>query len=165
AAAIAAGLAVEGGDERGEPALWRLRRARHRAVGDGHAKAGPRYPLDEAGEPGDGQALAVEEDDLEVALAVEIQEEDAAANPDRRHRRLDRHRCRRLAELAADIAEDAARRAERLGAGAGLRVVDELVDRHVRIRSDAHRRFVDEQNLRLAVGAGGDVLVEDDIFP
>jgi hypothetical protein len=69
-----------------------------------------------------------------------------------------------FAELAADETEHASSQAGRQLAGAGRRVVDELVDHHVRIRPDGHRRLIDKKNLGLTFRPGGDALVEDDVL-
>jgi hypothetical protein len=68
------------------------------------------------------------------------------------------------AQLAADIAQQAARCAHRQLAGAGFRVIDELVDRQVGIGTDRHRRLIEKQQLGLPVGFGGDALVEHDFL-
>ena len=112
---------------------------------------------------GHGQALAVNEHDLEP-IADQPQQKSAAANAERPDRSLHRHRALDLADLAADVAEDAARRVECLLAGIGMRVVDEFVDGQVRIRPDAHRRFVEEEDLRLTFGLGIDPLPKDDVL-
>src|SRR5712691_2625569 len=49
-------------------------------------------------------------------------------------------------------------------AGPGSRVIDELVDHHVRVGSDSHCRLIDKQDLGLTSRSGGDAFVEDDLL-
>jgi hypothetical protein len=108
---------------------------------------------------------AVGEDHVELSVRAQIHQDYAAANPDGRRRRLHRDRVVLLAEPAADEAEHPARQTCRQLPGPGSGVEDELVDDHVRVRPDGHRRLIDEQDLCLAVRLGADAFVEDDFLP
>jgi hypothetical protein len=77
---------------------------------------------------------------------------------------VDRDRILLLAELATDKAEEAASHIGGKLAGPGRRVIDELVDHHVRVRPDGQRRLIDEQDLGLACRLSGDTLVVDDVL-
>ena len=57
------------------------------------------------------------------------------------------------------------RRAHRQFAVAGIRVINEFIDRHVGIGPDRHRGFVEEQDLRLSLGVRCDALLEHDLEP
>src|SRR6185312_8991675 len=65
-----------------------------------------------------------------------------------------------LAELAADEAEHADRGVDRELSFLGVRIVDELVDAELGVRTDGERRPVEKQELRLAIGVRRDHLVE-----
>src|SRR5580700_5744323 len=65
-----------------------------------------------------------------------------------------------LAEFAADKAQQPARRRHRQLAGAGTRIVDELVDRQIGVGADRHRGLIKEEKLRLPDIGHGDALVK-----
>jgi len=166
-AAIAARSAVELSDERRGGTRWRGSRAGRCGTrsGYGNLKTGSGDRLRDPVHTGDGDTLTIGEDDFELAPGSQVEQYHAAADPDRRRRRLHRHRVVLLAELAADKAEDAAGQVGRELAGPGGRVEDELVDHHVGVRADGHRRLVDKQDLGLTFRPRGDAFLEDDVLP
>ncbi len=99
-----------------------------------------------------------------MAVALDLDEERPAAHRQCRRAGAQRHGVILLAQLAADIAQQAARRAHRQLAGAALRVINELIDREIGIGADRHRRFIEKHELGLPGFAGGDAFVEDDVL-
>ena len=150
--------------------LWRYRdRARRTAAGNDDLEPGSPDGVGLAVYRGHGQSVAEYEDRLgrgpcSGIAGQNIRDKGAAAHRQRGRAGPQRHRVVLLAELAADVAQNPARRAHRQLAGAALRVIDELINGQIGIRPDRHGRLVNEQQLGLAGFACGNALVEHDIL-
>ncbi len=109
-----------------------------------------------------GDAFAVDQRHVDDVLGDDPEQRDAAAHAHGGDRRVDLDRAL-LRQAPADKAHQTARQAERHLAGAPVGVVDEFVDDEFRIRGDGHRALVQHQQLSLALLAGLDAFVEDDV--
>ncbi len=92
-------------------------------------------------------------------VAGEIEVCDAAPDPDRPHRRLDRHPALVLAELAADKPGNALAEGGDQFSGARVRIIDEFIDDKIGIGADGEGRSVNQQHLNQSARAGFDALV------
>ena len=126
--------------------------------------SGPGDRLRHPVQPGHRDAFAVDKDHVDVPAGGEIDQHDAATDSDRPRRCSHRDGVLLLAEPAADKAKHTAGHVGGKLAGAGRWVVDELVDHHVGVRSDAQRRLIDEEDLGLTFRSGADALVKDDVL-
>ena len=89
---------------------------------------------------------------------------DSAADPDASNRQPDRHRLRLAAgDLAGHEAESAPDHLRRDLAAAGLRIVNEFIDRKSAVRADSKDRFVQQQDLHSRVLAGGNLVAQEDV--
>jgi len=151
-------------EQRQQPRRDPYRRRGHATREDDGLKAGSRDGLGTASHAVDRQAFAVEEGGARRAVGPDLRDERAAAHGQCRRAGAQRHGIVLLAQLAADIAQEAARRAHRQFSGAALRVIDELIDRQIGIGTDRHRGFIEKQQLGLPGRGGGDVFVENDVL-
>jgi hypothetical protein len=95
--------------------------------------------------------------------AVYLEQDDAAAHRYRAGRRI-KGDVLLLADLAADVTENAGRHGRRKIAALLVRVENELVDQDLGVARDGQRRLVGEEQLRLADARRLDALVADDVM-
>jgi hypothetical protein len=110
---------------------------------------------------GHAHMVAVQED-CGDHVAVDLDQSDAAAHRNRTGGRVEGN-VLLLADLAADITEDAGRQRRGQVAALLLRVEDEIVDNDVRVFRDGQRGLVGKQQLGLSAVPGADLLVMNDV--
>ncbi len=159
AARLAAALAAFELAEQRRPVLpggTALGLARQAAEEGRHLEARAGHDLELAA--GADRHADAEDEDRQRLLLVDIEDGDAAADADGARRRGDGDGVG-LADLAADQAEHALAGVDGEVAGLGRRIVDELVDGELRVRTDRQRRAVEEHQMGAVVGLRRDQLV------